>query len=274
MEQAPKKRHIGDLERVIAKNRDRIAEAGRELQEALLKTGIRDDVPPGTLREALKLYQDMRTRLLEVESIQRLLGQRHGRTYERDRVREKTIIDLDLQIREISALLETQQPGLKRPSGTPSDHWLRDDADRAELTKNLRMLDELEYPPPLADQAVRSGRTVEQEGRGFTLFSIRGPAASMDAILPSVKLRVHDIVERFSAYEIRGVLTHLRRTSEDDIEQIFRRLLATQFPEVKCILIELRSPDHLDASLLDTLERTAEKMRPGEMRTVNLAIEE
>ena len=271
-----KKGQGSDLERVIAKNRSHIEDASKELQDALLKAGIRDDVPIETLREALALYQSMRARLLEIESVQRLLCRRDGKPYERDREREKVIIDLDLQIQELTDRLAAAGDPTPPPvaqAGAPSDQWLKDDATRVSFTKNLRLLDELEYGPPQAateEAARQQARTVEQSGRGFTLFSIRGHAASIDAILPSISLREHDIAERFSAYEIRGVLTHLRRTTMDDIKGIFQRLLTTQFPEVKCILIELRSPDHLDDALLDLLERTAGEMQQGEMRTIDL----
>lgn len=272
MKQQQKKPSGSDLERVLAKNRDHIATATRELQDALLKTGIRDDVPAETLREALVLYRSMRTRLLEIESVQRLLSQRNGTPYERDPEREKIIIDLDLQVQELNdrlaAVGERPDPAAGQ-AGTPSDHWLREDAGRLSFIKNLRLLDELEYGPPQRPSQ-QQARTVEQSGRGFTLFSIRGHAASIDAILPSITLREHDIVERFSAYEIRGVLTHLRRTTVDEIKGVFERLLATKFPEVKCILIELRSPDDLDDAMLEMLERTAGEMLQGEMRTIDL----
>jgi hypothetical protein len=261
-----------DLARLIARNRSHIEEATRELQDALLKAGIRDDVPEETLREARELYCTMRTRLLEIESVQRLLSQRQQQSYVRDPDREKAIIDLDLQIQELDARLGIDSPG-SCTGAAPSDQWLKDDAARVSFTKNLRLLDELEYGPPrtAARKAAQQARTVEEHGRGFTLFSIRGHAASIDAILPSITLREHDIVERFSAYEIRGVLTHLRQTTMDDVKGVFERLLTTQFPEIKCILIELRSPDHLDEALLDLLERTAGEMRQGEMRTIDLA---
>jgi hypothetical protein len=112
---------------------------------------------------------------------------------------------------------------------------------------------------------------VQRSGRGFTLFTLRGPASALDALQPCIRLRKHDIIERFGAAEIRGVLTHLRRTSTGDIRHIFERLLTSRFSDVKCILVGLHSPDQLDEHFLKYLERMAADMPPGEIRTIDIA---
>ncbi len=136
MEKKTPRPDANDLERVITKNRERIAGASQELREALLAAGMQNTVPRETLESALGLYRDLRARLIEIESV-------------------------------------------------------------------------------------------------------------------------------------RGVLTHLRRTTLEETRAVFERLLSTQFPEVKCILISIRSPGDLDEELLGLLERTAGEMRQGEMRVID-----
>jgi hypothetical protein len=66
-------------------------------------------------------------------------------------------------------------------------------------------------------------------------------------------------------------LTHLRRTTAADITHIFHRLLASRFPDVKCILVGLNAPDQLNDSFLAYLDQLAEGMRSGELRTIDIA---
>jgi hypothetical protein len=223
----------------------------------------------------------MRTRLSEIAEIQKLLLLRHHKRMPENARREKLLADLDAQIKALTARLEkspstagsthaqkTSPGGHAAP--TPSERWLRINEDSLAFTINARLLDELEYEPPVPSGGP-SRRQVQTSGRSFTLFSIRGPASALDDLYPRFTLRQHDIVERFTASEIRGVLTHLRRTTTDDIMHIFKRLLASRFPDVQCILVALNAPDQLNENVLKHLEHLAGEMRPGELRTIDAA---
>ena len=268
-----------DLERVIAKNRAFLESAATDLRQALLAADTAQEVPVPVVSEALQLYRDLRARILEIDAVNRLLAQRSGREVPKDPKREKLMEELDRQIRVLCAKLENRGSApatdcmkaageIDRTVRPPAERWLKNSDDTVAFTKSARLLDELEHPKDLPDRA--DARRSDRAGRGFTLFSIRGDAAAIDALVPEIKLREHDVVERYSAYEIRGVLTHLRRTTLAEVSTVFQRLLKTRFPEIKCILIELPSPDHLDDVVLETLERTAGGMRPGAMQIIDL----
>lgn len=279
MEQKPKDTPKPDLERVIAANRSFLESAATDLRQALLAADTATDIPAEVVHEALDLYRGLRNRVLEIDAVNRLLAERSGKQAPKDLKREKLLAELDGQIRVLCGILEKKgSPGAKdcaratgqidRAAVPPAERWLKTDSDKAAFTANVRLLDELEQPKGRPDKAFTRG--TDRIGRGFTLFSIRGAAAAIDALYPEIRLREHDIVARYSAYEIRGVLTHLRRTTLAEISTVFRRL-TTRFPEVKCILIELRSPDHLDDAVLETLERTAGGMQPGALQIMDLS---
>ena len=269
-----------NLERVIEKNQRYLDSVAEDLQRKILGGASLESAPASVLKDILKLYQDMRTRALEVEAVQRLLNHRLRKPHQQDPKRQKLIADLDGQIAALSARLaavDAPGPGAVRgatgkgasPDRPPSDRWLRIEQDSLAFTINARLLDELEYERPL--QPGESRRVVQKTGRGFTLFTLRGPASALDELYPCIRLRQHDIVERFGATEIRGVLTHLRQTATSDIRHIFERLLANRFSDVKCVLMGLHSPDQLDEHFLEYLERMVGKMRHGEIRTIDIA---
>jgi len=283
MKQDRKAQQPADLERVIARNRAFLESAATDLRQTLLAADTAQEVPAPVVSEALQLYRDLRARILEIDAVNRLLAQRSGREAPKDPKRERLLQELDRQIRVLCARLEKQgaEPAaacakateqIDRTVRPPAERWLKDGDDTVAFTAKARLLDELEHPPAAAPgrKDTADARQTDRAGRGFTLFSIRGAATAIDALFPEIRLREHDIVERYSAYEIRGVLTHLRRTTLAEVSTVFQRLLTTRFPEVKCILIELGSPDHLNEEVLDMLERTAGGMRPGAMQIIDL----
>jgi hypothetical protein len=268
------------LERVIEKNQQYLDTVAENLLNACLGAGSAKDVPPTVIENVLAVYNTMRSRLAEVEVIRTLLLQRHHKSMPENPGHKKLIADLDAQIQALMARLGKKKTAAAAggPGAAPqpaaearpaSDRWLRIEQDSLAFTVNARLLDELEYEAPA--KPGESVRVVQMSGRGFTLFNLRGPASALDALFPRIRLRQHDIIERFGAQEIRGVLTHLRRTSTSDIKHIFQRLLTSQFSDVKCILLGLHSPDQLDDHFLKYLERMIGEMRPGEIRTIEIA---
>jgi hypothetical protein len=283
MEQKAQNANTAGLIRVIEKNQQYLDAMAEDLKKKLAGGAPLEQVPAAILREALAVYENMRTRLLEIGAVEQLLARKQNRPAAQDPARQKLIAELDSQIGLISGRLpkRTSAPGgAPEPAGTsgprratPSEQWLRTEEDSVAFTRNVRLLDELDYapvgpPPPGTAAAPDSRRVVEPSGRGFTLFSVRGPAAALDALHPQIRFREHDIIERFSAGEIRGVLTHLRQVLTEDVVNIFRRLITSRFSEAVCILVRLQSPDHLGGHLLQYLDRMAEEMRPGQIRSV------
>ncbi len=266
------------LERVIEKNQQYLDSVAEDLLKACVSASSASDIPAAVIENVLAVYNTIRTRLSEIAAVQKLLLQRHHKRIPENSRREKLIADLDAQIKALSARLgkrtpqagqgprpASQQGAEARPT---SDKWLRINEDSLAFTINARLLDELEYET--GPQPGGPVRVLQGSGRGFTLFTLRGPASALDTLYPCIRLRQHDIVERFSATEIRGVLTHLRQTATSDIKHIFERLLTSRFSDVKCILVGIHSPDQLDDHFLEYLERMVGAMRPGDIRTIEI----
>ena len=268
------------LERVIEKNQQYLDTVADNLLKACLGADSTKDVPAAVIENVLKVYGGMRKRLAEIEVVQTLLLRRYNKRIPDNPLRQKLIAELDAQIKALSALrgnnsspeadVGTDATASSPPADHPaSDRWLRIEQDSLSFTINARLLDELEYEAPV--KPGESVRVVQASGRSFTLFNLRGPASALDALHPRIKLRQHDIIERFSAQEIRGVLTHLRRTSTNDVKHIFQQLLTSQYSDVKCILVGLHSPDQMNDHFLKYLDWMIEKMQPGDLRTIEIA---
>jgi hypothetical protein len=273
-----KKKDIQDaanLERVIEKDQQYLDTVAEDLLKACLGAGLAADVPPAVVENVLSVYSSMRARISEIEVVRALLLRRHNVRIPDDLRRQKLIESLEAQIKALSARAgrSASAPSGARPDAAPatpaSYRWLRIEQDSLAFTINARLLDELEYEAP--QRPGESARVMHGSGRSFTLFNLRGPASALDALFPRIRLRQHDIIERFNATEIRGFLTHLRQTTTNDIKHIFERLLTNQFSDVKCILVGLHTPDQLDDHFLKHLERMAEDMKPGEIRTIEIA---
>ncbi len=281
-EQNQKKRT--EFEQVIEKNLSFIDTASRELRKALQEASTKQRVPLKVVHEVLQLYRSMRARVLEIDSIQQLLARQLGRAVATDEPREQLLAQLDEQIRVLCSRVVEEETGtgeecikettrIEHQTRPPAEQWLRHGENSVAFTANSRLIDALNYPPPPPARKagqIHTPRQIKKEGRGFTLFSIRGPAPALDAIQPSLEIRERDIIERYGVGEIRGVMTHLRPLSRKEVADIFERLLSPRYPDVRCVLVLLRTPDDLNEEFLRFLDRTFLNMRPGELRTVDM----
>ena len=83
-------------------------------------------------------------------------------------------------------------------------------------------------------------------------------------------LREHDIVERWSQDELRGVLTHLREVNSSEIEGVLQRFMeSTDSLKPKCLSLLIHSGKTLYKDALDSIISKLEEMSPGEMKTIS-----
>jgi len=272
MEQEQDNQRAENLERVIEKNLRYIDTVVEDLLTVCMGARTLQAFPRSMIENVLNEHGRMRARHAEIEKVRAFLLRKYNRRIHDDPSRLKMMADLDVEIAALSARQKTGAPTAPKQAAagppTASERWLRIDDNSLSFTINARLLDELEYEPLRPGE---SPRVTQQAGRGFTLFTLRGPASALDEITPCFKLRQHDIIERFSATEIRGVLTHLRKTSLDDIRHVFYRLITCRFTDVKCVLVGLHTPDQLDEHFLKYLDITAEEMHAGQIRTIDIA---
>ena len=112
---------------------------------------------------------------------------------------------------------------------------------------------------------------VGNKPRSLTIFIFSGDPRSIDDIQSEMGLREHDIVERWSQDELRGVLTHLRVVNSSEIEGVFQRFMeSTGTLKPKCVSLCIHSEKNLDEEVLSTIRRTLQEISPGEVKTISL----
>lgn len=93
----------------------------------------------------------------------------------------------------------------------------------------------------------------------------------MDRLQSRMRLREHDIKERYARGELRGALTHLRDISPLEVERVIRRFAdSSDFSKLKCLLFSIQSQKDLKKEILGKAENILQLMAEGEMRTLSV----
>ena len=64
--------------------------------------------------------------------------------------------------------------------------------------------------------------------RTLTLFLFSGDSLSLDQLQSQIRLREHDILERYGPEEIHGVLAHLRKVDSSEVEKVFQKFMESK----------------------------------------------
>ena len=97
-----------------------------------------------------------------------------------------------------------------------------------------------------------------------------GNPRSIDDVQSQIRFREHDIVERWSQEELRGVLTHLREVNSSEIEEVLQRFLEyARPPKPKCLSLLIHSGKTLEINTFSSAITALEEMLPGEIRTIS-----
>lgn len=201
--------------------------------------------------------------------------------YRRDSIRDKEIMEFgfiakngyskfEFTLKEIEAKKKLKKK--EEPSPAEVFRWFSTKENHATFLKTLRLLYGLDYDLPADLEVKEEKRKVSQDTlRSLTFFVISGETRSIDHLQSQIRFREHDIIERYSGNELRGVLTHLREVPPLEVEEIFRRF--TKVPEgskLKCLLLPVYSKKNLDGDLLNRIKTTLQEMTEGEVKTVSI----
>jgi hypothetical protein len=147
--------------------------------------------------------------------------------------------------------------------------WFRSKENQVALIKNLRMLTELDYEP--TPEEVGEERRDMAGSRTFTLFLFSGDSLSLDHLQSQIRLREHDIIERYSQEEVRGVWVHLRKIDPPEVEKIFQHFMeAGGLTKLQCLLLPIHSPKNLEGDLLKLIKTTLQEMTEGGLKTLSI----
>ena len=280
MEQDRVQRYAESLERTIRNNYHYLKEAIDDFQDLCRMVTPERNIPTGILIDIREMYKEIRSRLTEIKAIEQLLHGKYRQYYKRDSMRDKEIMEFGfiakncyskfeytmVQI-EVMKRLKEHAPKVEHPS--EPFQWFRSKENRVALIKNLRMLMELDYEST-PEEVGRERREIV-ESRTLTLFLLSGDSLSLDHLQSQIRLREHDMIERYGQEEIRGVLAHLRKVDPPEVEKMFQKFMESKgLTKLKCLLLPIHSPKDLEGDLLKLIKTTLQEMVEGGLKTLSI----
>ncbi len=280
MEQDRDQRYVKSLERTIQNSYHYLKESIRDFQEMCRVVSPEKHVPAGIAVDIREMYKEIRNRLTEIKAVEQLLQGKYRQYYRRDSVRDKEIMEFGFVAKNCYSKFEytmVQIEAIKRLKEHPAkaDHpgeplqWFRSKENRVAFMKNLRILTELDYEP--TPEKIGEERRDLAGSRTLTLFLLSGDSASLDVLQSQLQFREHDILERYSPEEVRGVLAHLRKVDPLEMEKKFQQFMESKgLVKLKCLLLPIHSSKDLEGNLLKSIKAALHEMAEGELRTLSI----
>ena len=277
-------RYAQSLERTIQNDYHYLKEVIEDFQGKCLMVTPERNVPPGIIHDIRELYKEIRDRLTEIKAIEQLLLGKYRQYYHRDPMRDKEVMEIgfaakncyskfEYALREIEAKkrLKEEGPSLQKSLQAELSKWFRSREHQVTLLRNLRILNELDYRASSRSEMEERREVLPHSLRSLTLFILSGEAKTLDQLQSQLRLREHDILERFGENELRGVLTHLRKVHPSEIEKPFRHLMEDpRFLNLKALLLPVYSQKDLEGDILTRIKSVLEGMKEGELRTISI----
>lgn len=276
MEKDPLQRYAEGLNRTIQTNYHYLKGAIEEFQELCRLVSPEKNIPPAIIADIREMYKEIRNRLSEIRAVEQLLHGKYRQYYRRDPIREKEILEFGFIVKNCFSKFEytmMQIEALKRLKGQPSKtkqligsfQWFRSKENQITLIKHLRALKGLDYES--TPQTTVEERRDLSGSRSITLFLLKGDPQCLDLLQSRMKLREHDIIERYAPGEIRGVLTHLRKVPLSELENLFQRFLEiSDLVKPQCLLLSIQSLKDLERDIFKRIQTTLEEMKEGELK--------
>lgn len=281
MPKDPMQRYAESLEKTIQHNYSHLKEMVEDFKALCLVVTPEKHTPQDIIVDIRELYKGIRDHLAEIKAIQQLLQGKYRQYYRRDSLRDKAIMEFGFLTKNLyskfeyillqkQALARKKEEEISRAAqkGFPFQ-WFHSRDNQAIFVKNLRILSKLDYEAP-SDPGIGEGRKVVQgEVRHLTLFCLRGKAGLLDEVYSRMRMREHDIIERYAQDELHGLLTHLKEVNPAELERVFQRMLEGEaLSTLKCLLIAIHSSRELEGGLLDLMKNTLDEMEEGTVKTL------
>lgn len=280
MSKDPMQRYAESLEKTIQHNFNYLKDAMEDFKSLCLLVTPERSTPPEVVMDIRQLYKEVRDRLAEIKAIQQVLLGKYRQYYRRDSLREKAIMEFGFITKNLYSkfeyiLLQKQAMARKKEEvarieqkGFPSQ-WFHSKEHQVIFIRNLRILNELDYERPPDLEMEERREVVQHKIRTLTLFCFKGEEGAIAELFPRIKLREHDLVERFAQDELHGLITHLKEIQPDEIEKLFQRILKDErFIKLKCISLNICSSRDLEGNLFELIKKNVEEMKDGEAKTL------
>ena len=279
MEKDRVQRYAESLERTVQNNFHYLKKTIEDFQEMCRMVTPERNIPTGIVVDIREIYKEIRTRLTEIKVIEQLLQGKYRQYYHRNSMRDKELMEFgfiakncyskfEYTLIQIEAMKRLKESSQKMDHPSEPLHWFHSKENQVALIKNLRTLKELDYEP--IPEEVGAERREMVGSRTLTLFLFSGDSLSLDHLQSQIRLREHDILERYNPEEVHGVLVHLRKVDSSEVEGVFKKFMENkEVRNIKCLLIPIHSPKDLGGDLLNLIHPTLQQMTEGELKTIS-----
>jgi hypothetical protein len=279
MEKDRVQRYAESLERTVQNNFHYLKKTIEDFQEMCRMVIPERNIPTGIVVDIREIYKEIRTRLTEIKVIEQLLQGKYRQYYHRNSMRDKEVMEFgfiakncyskfEYTLIQIEAMKRLKENSQKMDPPSEPLHWFHSKENQVALIKNLRILKELDYEP--TPDKVGAERREMVGIRTLTLFLFSGDSLSLDHLQSQIRLREHDILERYNPEEVHGVLVHLRKVDSSEVEGVFKKFMENkEVRNIKCLLIPIHSPKDLGGDLLNLTHPTLQQMTEGELKTIS-----
>ncbi len=280
MERDRVQRYAESLQRTIQNNYRYLKETVDDFQDMCRMVSPERNVPREIIVDIREIYKEIRNRLTEIKAIEQLLHGKYRQYYKRDSMRDKEIMEFgfiakncyskfEYTLVQMEAMKKLKEPPHKKDHPGEVLQWFHFKENQVTLIKNLRTLMELDYEP--TPEKVGEDRRDLTGSRTLTLFLFYGDRPSLDQLQSQIQLREHDVIERYSQEEVRGVLTHLRKVDPIEVEKKFQQFMETKgLTKLKCLLLPILSQKNLEGDLFTLIKTTLQEMNEGELKIVSI----
>jgi hypothetical protein len=276
--------YVASLEQIVRNTHLDLREVMDQFQELCHRVTPERIVPMGVVTDIRQSYKEIQDQLTKIRGIHQLLEGKYRQYYRRDSLRDREIIELAFLAKSLYskfefALQEMEARRRLRGRGglfeAGGQHiplsWFQSKENQMVLLRNLQSLYELDYKTRSDLECVQRRVVVRNGHRSISLFILSGEVPLMDQFQSQMRLREHDIKERFTKDQLRGALTHLREISPSEVEKLIRRFTDnSEFSKLKCLLFSIQSQKDLKKEILGTAENILQVMAEGEMRTLSV----
>ncbi|OGP64804.1 MAG: hypothetical protein A2170_04440 [Deltaproteobacteria bacterium RBG_13_53_10] len=280
MEKDRSARYAQTLEKTIQNNHHYLKEKVKEFHEMCLRVTPERNVPPEIVIDIREYYKDIRSRLGEIKAIQQLLQGKYRQYYHRDPLLDKEITEFSFVAKNCYSKFEyimVRRAIQKRDGGREEEEfdrnglpsgWFRSKENQIAFISNLRALKDLDYE---ASELGERRRVTENRPRGFTLFLLSGDEKVIETFQAAIRLREHDVLERYENTQLRGLLAHLREIDSSEVEKKFKEFIGRpEFLKLKCLLLPIHPERDFEGDILETVRKELQEMREGEVRTLSV----
>jgi hypothetical protein len=280
MEKDRVQRYAESLEKTIQNNFHYLKKTIEDFQEMCRMVTPERSIPAGILVDIREMYKEIRARLTEMKAIEQLLQGKYRQYYHRDSMRDKEIMEFgfiakncyskfEYTLMQIEAIKRLKESSHKVDHPSEPLQWFHSKENQVALIKNLRALKELDYEP--TPEEVGAERREMVGSRTLTLFLLSGDSLSLDRLQSQIRLREHDLLERYGPEEVHGVLVHLKKVDPSEMERVFKKFMENkEVGKIKCLLMPIHSPKELGGDLLNLIHTTLQQMTEGELKTISI----